>query len=105
MHMVPTSERGATFVGRVGLKNFDCNTKTENWAGGRLEARRLGYGGERICVPTLFPGWETRPCATLFIRDQGLQLLIDHSSGCWNKSIAHTDDVDQILAAIVPNDD
>jgi hypothetical protein len=39
MHMVPASERGATFVGRVGLKNFDCNTRRKT---GLVDASKHG---------------------------------------------------------------
>src|SRR3981189_2432560 len=40
-----------------------------------------------------------------FVGDERLQLLINHSASCWHKSIAHPGDVDQILSAVVADDD
>ena len=39
------------------------------------------------------------------VRDQRLPLLINHPADCWHKSISHSRDVVQILAAIVSDDD
>src|SRR6266481_3336317 len=40
-----------------------------------------------------------------FVRDKGLQLFVNHPASCGEKSVSHTSDVDQILPAIITNDD